>query len=226
MPGRIGWGMEYVDTQSMLIRFRRDALQRAATIGEEKNRALKAAQNAELRCSTNRALLAGTSAQHVRCQANGGPASRRAKGQVLTEELPRLEKLVRRGKKLTEEVIHDRLAKACAHSCLLLQRCTAALVLDSCLAALVQVKYLRESVESVPDGVHNARKPFKVSCKALGCRHNTATLESRQASRHAASSCVTPNLVLREHCVVHVALGYSGCQGQGEAGHFHRCCSD
>ena len=38
---------------------------------------------------------------------------RRAKGQVLTEELPKLDKLVKRGKKLTDEIIEDRLAKAC-----------------------------------------------------------------------------------------------------------------
>lgn len=40
-------------------------------------------------------------------------ACRREKAVLLTEELPKLEKLVKKGKKLTPEIIEDRLQKAC-----------------------------------------------------------------------------------------------------------------
>ena len=36
---------------------------------------------------------------------------RREKGLLLTEELPKLEKLVKKGKKVTQEIIDDRLSK-------------------------------------------------------------------------------------------------------------------
>ncbi|EIE27389.1 hypothetical protein COCSUDRAFT_39074 [Coccomyxa subellipsoidea C-169] len=80
---------------------------RAEAIGQEKNRALKASQNAELR---------------------------REKGLLLSEELPKLEKLVKKGKKVTQEIVDDRLGK---------------------------VRQIKEGIESVPDGVHTQRKPFK-----------------------------------------------------------------
>ena len=38
---------------------------------------------------------------------------RREKAVLLAEELPKLEKLVRKGMKLTPEIIEDRLQKAC-----------------------------------------------------------------------------------------------------------------
>ncbi|CAL8463075.1 g2609 [Coccomyxa elongata] len=80
--------------------------QKSEGIGQEKNRAVKAAQNAELR---------------------------REKGLLLTEELPKLEKLVKKGKKVTQEIIDDRLSK---------------------------VRQVKEGIESVPDGVHTQRKPY------------------------------------------------------------------
>ncbi|KAK9829335.1 hypothetical protein WJX72_005237 [[Myrmecia] bisecta] len=79
---------------------------KADEISNEKNRALKATLNAELR---------------------------RAKG-VLLEEVPKLEKLMKKGKHVTAEVMDDRAAK---------------------------VKQIREAIDGIPDGVHGPRKPIK-----------------------------------------------------------------
>lgn len=42
-------------------------------------------------------------------------ACRRDKGALLIEEVPKLEKLVRKGKKITQEIIDDRSAKVSPH---------------------------------------------------------------------------------------------------------------
>ncbi|KAK9865189.1 hypothetical protein WJX84_002251 [Apatococcus fuscideae] len=81
---------------------------KAEETANEKNRALKAALNAELR---------------------------QAKQMLLEQELPKIEKLVRKGKNVTKEVIDDRTAK---------------------------IAQLREAITTIADGVHGTRKPMKI----------------------------------------------------------------
>ncbi|KAA6429691.1 MAG: Qc-SNARE SYP7-family [Trebouxia sp. A1-2] len=78
---------------------------KADEIAAEKNRATKAALNAELR---------------------------RSKAALLETDVPKLEKLIRKGKNVTKTVIDDRMAK---------------------------VKQVRDGIAEIPDGVHGPRKP-------------------------------------------------------------------
>ncbi|KAL3142916.1 hypothetical protein ABBQ38_003203 [Trebouxia sp. C0009 RCD-2024] len=81
---------------------------KADEIAVEKNRATKAALNAELR---------------------------RSKAALLETDVPKLEKLLRKGKNVTKTVIDDRMAK---------------------------VKQIRDGIADIPDGVHGPRKPTRL----------------------------------------------------------------
>lgn len=114
---------------------------------------------------------------------------------MLTEELPKLEKLVKRGKKLTDEIIEDRLAKVCCSGMHAGGKTLLCSGQRSSMPGAVQVKHLRDTIESVPDGVHNARKHFKVSpALQLYCRQG----KMGQASWHL--TCTRASSV-RAQCV-------------------------
>ncbi|CAK0785050.1 hypothetical protein CVIRNUC_008255 [Coccomyxa viridis] len=95
---------KFIEAFEGLVEKVTDLTLRSEAINQEHNRAQKAAQYAELR---------------------------RAKAALLSEQLVALEKLVRKGKKVTPEIINDRLSK---------------------------VQQMRQNIESVPDGVHGVRK--------------------------------------------------------------------
>ncbi|CAL5229021.1 g12267 [Coccomyxa viridis] len=76
---------KFMDAYEGLVERITDLTLRSEAINQEKNRAQKAAQYAELR---------------------------RAKAALLSEDLPALEKLVKKGKKITPETINDRASKA------------------------------------------------------------------------------------------------------------------
>eukprot|EP00891_Asterochloris_glomerata_P008955 jgi/Astpho2/8955/e_gw1.00133.122.1_t len=92
--------------QSLVTRVNELTL-KADEIAAEKNRAQKAAMNAELR---------------------------RAKGALMAEDVPKLEKLLKKGKNVTPQVIADR---------------------------QVKVKLIKDAIAEVPDGVHGPRKPSR-----------------------------------------------------------------
>lgn len=96
---------------------------KADEIAAEKNRATKAALNAELR---------------------------RSKAALLETDVPKLEKLIRKGKNLTKTVIDDRMAK---------------------------VKKIRDGIADIPDGVHGPRKPTRLGGTSRIPAGATASIE-------------------------------------------------
>ncbi len=170
----------------------RRALQRSDEIAGEKNRALKAALNAEMR---------------------------KTKATLLEQAIPLLEKMAKKGKGLTPEKIQGRLAQVRGRGLLLRKQCAwaagmhaparrrcvafapvfrAALLhrahpgsLQACLncrdrtrfvaSAALQVEELRQSVEGISDGVNvSARKPQRVGA-ALGCSLWSGSCHLREA---------------------------------------------
>eukprot|EP00884_Botryococcus_braunii_P019043 jgi/Botrbrau1/5822/Bobra.0366s0008.1 len=112
----------FMDAYSDLLEKINELSLKADDISKEKNRALKASLNAELR---------------------------RAKALLAENELRKLEKLLKKGKGVTQEIIDDRLSK---------------------------IAQARDAIESISDGIHSPRRPYKGSA-AGGPKGKTISIE-------------------------------------------------
>lgn len=111
------------------------AVQRADEIAQEKNRALKAALNADMR---------------------------KTKATLLEQAIPLLEKMAKKGKGVPPEKVQARQAqvRACLTPCITRQHAASVPVLTP-HQSLGQVAELKQTIEEISDGVHSARKPQK-----------------------------------------------------------------